>query len=85
MSQWMEVQYNTGDGDKLTQVRRCLQFLKSGAKAIRQLVEQSWGRFFKPCSASTKRNLLRVMVGHMMFCTKPYVHRGRRYNAADAF
>ena len=42
MSQWMEVQYNTGDDDKLTQVRRCLQFLKSEAKAIRQLVEQSW-------------------------------------------
>jgi len=40
MSQWMEVKYNIGDGDKLTQVRRYLQFLKSESKAIRQLVEQ---------------------------------------------
>jgi len=42
MSQWMEVQYNMRDGDKLTQIRRCLQFLKSEAKVIHQLVEQSW-------------------------------------------
>ena len=39
MSQLTEVRHNTGDGEKLTQVRRCLQFLKSEAKAIRQLVE----------------------------------------------